>query len=389
MVSLERWKKRPTTPATLLHSLCSPWPSGICMKFWCLGVWVVSFLLILLSVHELYSNDVRVAQLSREVRSKGWIVFSAREAKNDWDLFVMRPDGSNRQNITQTPETHETGGRFSPDGQKLLYRRIPKNTKVSHDQWGSQGQLVVANADGSNPIAIGSIGEFPWASWSPDAKQVACLSKKGIEIYDLASKKVIRKLDRKGIYQQKFWSPDGKQFCGTANYYGESWTVVRMDLATGSVNPINKFQNCTPDWFPDSQRIIFSYRPANQEVLDGGKRAQSVGQQLGYGWTQLWMADLEGKSKTLIYGEDGRHVYGGAISPDGRYVLFTRSNMDGGGLEEGGAPIGLMRLQDAPSIGGESPALRKLHPKTKDGPVLDLGMGWEPHWTYAEVGRKK
>jgi Tol biopolymer transport system component len=389
MVSLERWKKRPTTHATLLHSLCSPWPSGIGMKFWCLGVWVVSFLLILLSAHELYSNDVRVAQLSREVRSKRWIVFSAREAKNDWDLFVMRPDGSNRQNITQTPETHETGGRFSPDGQKLLYRRIPKNTKVSHDQWGSQGQLVVANADGSNPVAIGGIGEFPWASWSPDAKQVACLSKKGIEIYDLATKQITRQLDRKGIYQQMFWSPDGKQFCGTANYYGESWTVVRMDLTTGSVNPINKFQNCTPDWFPDSRRIIFSYRPANQEVLDGGKRAQSVGQQLGYGWTQLWMADLEGKSKTLIYGEDGRHVYGGALSPDGRYVLFTRSNMDGGGLEEGGAPIGLMRLQDAPSIGGESPALRKLHPKTKDGPVLDLGMGWEPHWTYAEVGRKK
>jgi hypothetical protein len=63
--------------------------------------------------------------------------------------------------------------------------------------------------------------------------------------------------------------------------------------------------------------------------------------------------------------------------------------MDGGGLEEGGAPIGLMRLQDAPSIGGESPALRKLHPKTKDGPMLDLGMGWEPHWTYSEAWRKK
>src|SRR5262245_21740071 len=165
-----------------------------------LGRWtffVVS--LFFLSGRELSSNDIGAKLLAKEVRAKGWIVFSAREAKNDWDLFIMRPDGSHRQNITQTPETHETGGRFSPDGQKLLYRRIPKSTKVSHDQWGSQGQLMVANADGSNPIAIGAIGEFPWASWSPDAKQVACLSKKGIEIYDLASKKVIRKLDRKGI----------------------------------------------------------------------------------------------------------------------------------------------------------------------------------------------
>jgi Tol biopolymer transport system component len=350
---------------------------------------VLSFLIVLCSAQELFSNDVKVAQLAKEVRTKGWIVCSARDTKGNWDLFIMRPDGSNRQNITQTSDSHETGGRFSPDGQKLLYRRIPKDTKVSHDQWGSQGQLVIANSDGSNPVAIAAIGEFPWASWSPDAKQVACLSKKGIEIYDLASKGVIRKLDRKGIYQQIFWSPDGKQFCGTANYYGESWTVVRMDLATGSVNPINKFQNCTPDWFPDSQHIIFSYRPANQEVLDGGKGAQRVGQKPGYGWTQLWMADLDGKDKSLVYGEDGRHIYGGALAPDGKYVIFTRSNMEGGGLEEGGAPIGLMRLQDAPSIGGASPALRKLHPKTKDGPVLNLGTGWEPHWTYAEVGKKK
>jgi len=25
----------------------------------------------------------------------------------------------------------------------------------------------------------------------------------------------------------------------------------------------------------------------------------------------------------LVYGEDGRHVYGGCISPDGKFVLFT------------------------------------------------------------------
>lgn len=357
------------------------------MKSWCLGVLVVGLFSVLSGVAA--SSPSSTAQLGREVRSKGWIVFNARDAKGNWDLFLMRPDGSNRRNITRTAEFHETGGRFSPDGQKLLYRRIPKETKVSHDQWGSQGQLVIANSDGSSPMVIGAIGEFPWASWSPDAKQIACLSKAGIEIDDLASKAVIRKLDRKGIYQQLFWSPDGKEFCGTANYYGESWTVVRMDLATGGVNAVNKFQNCTPDWFPDSKHLIFSYRPANQEVLDGGKVAERVGQKSEYGWTQLWMADLEGKNKNLVYGEDGRHIYGGAVSPDGKYVLFTRSNMDGGGLEEGGAPIGLMRLQDVPSIGGESPALRKLHAKTKDGPVLNLGMGWEPHWTFAEVEKKK
>jgi len=36
------------------------------------------------------------------------------------------------------------------------------------------------------------------------------------------------------------------------------------------------------------------------------------------------MANGDGSEKSLVYGEDGRHIYGGAISPDGVYVLFTR-----------------------------------------------------------------
>src|SRR5206468_3652306 len=119
------------------------------MKSWCLGVLVVSLFSVLSGVAA--SSPSSTAQLGREVRTKGWIVFSARDAKGNWDLFLMRPDGSNRRNITPTPNFNETGGRFSPDGQKLLYRRISKETKVSHDQWGSQGQLIVASADGSNP----------------------------------------------------------------------------------------------------------------------------------------------------------------------------------------------------------------------------------------------
>jgi hypothetical protein len=94
------------------------------------------------------------------------------------------------------------------------------------------------------------------------------------------------------------------------------------------------------------------------------------------------MAGGDGKALSLLYGEDGRHIYGGAVSSDGKYVIFTRSLTDG---NEDTAEIALMRLGDAPTIGGESKALRKMHPKTKDGPVLLLGPGWEPHWTNAKI----
>lgn len=319
--------------------------------------------------------DPAVAELAKEVRNKGWIAYSARSPRGDWDLFLMRPDGSDGRNITNTPDHGEAAPRFSPDGTKLLYRRLPKVAAISHDQWGFKGQLVLANADGSNPVVLGKDGEFPWASWSPDGRQIACLTKKGIEIVDLETRQVVRKMNRRGYYQQLFWSPDGKWFCGVTNHLGEDWTVGRMSVETGEINAVSSYQNCTPDWFPDSKRIIFSNRPANQEDK--------------YGFTQLWMADGDGKNRRLVYGEDGRHIYGGLVSPDGAYVLFTSGPQDGSGADKAGAPMGIIRLADTPMITGPSRALRKLHPNTKDGPVLWLPMGWEPHWTYADVGGKK
>ncbi len=321
------------------------------------------------------------ARLAREVAGEGWIVYSAVTSKGEWDLFLMRPDGSQKRNITNTPEFNEVGGRFSPDGTRILYRRIARDIKFNHDWWGRAGHLVIANADGSGQV---DYGEMPWATWSPDGRQVACLTRTGIEIRDLATKQIVRTVDRKGIYQQLYWSPDGKWFTGTANTFGESWTVVRMNVATGEIIPIAKFQNCTPDWFGGSGRIIYSSRPKQEEV--DPQLGKAVGQPPGYGWTQLWIAAADGSARSLVYGEDGRHVYSGAGSPDGRYVLFTRSLTDG---NEETAVMGLMRMSDAPIIAGESKALRKIHPNSKDGPVLSLGAGWEPHWSYARIGGVK
>src|SRR6266851_1308075 len=114
----------------------------------------------------------RNAPLAKEVSGKGWILFSALTEKGNWDLFIMRPDGSHRRNITNTPDFNEVGGRFSPDGKKILFRRVATSIKLHHDYWGRLGQFVVAGSDGSNPVIYGQPGEFPWASWSPDGKQV-------------------------------------------------------------------------------------------------------------------------------------------------------------------------------------------------------------------------
>lgn len=321
------------------------------------------------------AGEFHDARLAREVADKGWIIYSARANNGTWDLFLTRPDGGVVRRITRTSNYEEAAPRFSPDGGRILYRRYPRGAVIDHDRWGFGGEVVIANADGSGATVLGGDGDYPWADWMPDGRHISCLYRGGIRIISLDSGAVVRELPRQGIFQQLFPSPDGRYFCGTANVGGRAWNIVCMDIETGAATSVHAVQSCTPDWFPDSKRVIYSSRPPNQRAHDG------------YGATQLWMANADGSGRRLIYGDDAYHVYGGRVSPDGQYVLFTKSIKDGGGSEEDGAPMFVMRLDDAPAVGGDSAELRQKHPEVRDAPVLQLPAGWEPDWTYAEVAR--
>lgn len=311
-------------------------------------------------------------RLAAEVRDKGWIAWSARSERGDWDLFLMRPDGSQRRALTQTPEWNEAAPQFSRDGQQLLYRRLARAETISGNRYGEQGALIVTKSDGTGGRVLAPDGGLPWASWSPDGREIASLSIKGVAFVDVETGRVRQTLPRRGFFQQLIWSPDGQWLCGVANSFGTGWSVARLNTTSGETFPVSKVDCCTPDWFPDGRRIIFSSRPPGQNG-NGGQ-----------GWTQLWMADADGHNRRLVYGEDGRHIYGGHVSTDGRYVIFTGNPQEDGDPERSGAPMGLIRIDDAPLIGGESAELRALHPGAHRGPVLILPAGWEPCWTFSE-----
>ena len=195
--------------------------------------------------------------LAAEVHDKGWVIFSAATQSGDWDLFAVRPDGSDRHQVTHTPQYNEAGARFSPDGRRLLYYRMSQADKVDNNTYGTYS-LVIAGADGGNPVEYGN--GLPWASWGPDGRQIACLDKKGIQIVDLASRQVVRQIPRRGIVQQLVWSLDGRRFAGTANGLGIAWTIGCLDAATGQIQAVSEIDryNCTPDWLPDAAHIIYS-----------------------------------------------------------------------------------------------------------------------------------
>ncbi|MFO1497748.1 MAG: hypothetical protein U1G07_05030 [Verrucomicrobiota bacterium] len=321
----------------------------------------------------LSAGDAETARLADEVRPRGWIAFAARSNAGDWDLFLMRPDGSERRPLTETPAWNEGAPQFSRDGKRLLYRRLKRVETIEGNRYGEQGALVLANSDGSAARVIAEEGKLPWASWSPDGRELAILELKGISFIDAETGQVRRSLPRRGFFQQLTWSPDGKWLVGVANSFGTGWSVARMLVQSGEASAVNTVDCCTPDWFPDTGAVIFSWRPPGQRANRGN------------GWTQLWRADAEGKSRQLVYGEDGRHIYGGHVSPDGHYAIFSGNPQEDGDPQHAGAPMGLVRLRDAPIITGASAELRAVHPDARSGPVLILPTGWEPCWTLSEA----
>ena len=98
--------------------------------------------------------DASVERLADEVRGKGWIVFSARSERGDWDLFACRPDGSERRNITNTPDFNEAAAQFSRDGRRLLFRRLPREEPISGNHYGTQGELIIACGRRLGPDAV-------------------------------------------------------------------------------------------------------------------------------------------------------------------------------------------------------------------------------------------
>ena len=99
--------------------------------------------------------------------------------------------------------------------------------------------------------------------------------------------------------------------------------------------------------------------------------------------TQITLAD--GKGRRRLYAEHKRHIYGGCPSPDGRYLLFTRSEVDLGRVDNSRTSMAIIRMADTPMVGGEDGQARAEVPSARRGPILDLSWGWEPHWTYASI----
>ena len=283
----------------------------------------------------------------------------------------MRPDGSDRRPLTRTREFHEAGVRFSPDGKKMLYYRIPRTEAVDNNTYGTY-DLVIADADGANAVDYGR--DFPWASWGPDGKQIACLDRRGIRIVDVASRQEVRQAARaRASSSSSSGRRTARRSRARRTASGRSGTSAGSTPETGTITAVSETEryNCTPDWMPDSR---------GHPLLPGHRPARPAG------YAELWMAGADGKAKRMLYAEDGRHLYGGCCLARRQVPALHPERgrpRPGGQLAD---PHG-----DHPDVGHAHGRRRRATLARRPIPAPGAGRcstsrwGWEPHWTYAEI----
>ncbi len=239
------------------------------------------------------------------------LLFEAYDNQN-WDLWTIRPDGSERTNLTNTPEVHELYPQASPDGKLIAFlvdEPAGRDTKRS---------LWVMNADGSGrrKIADGS----RHACWSPDGTRLAFAKQEfsRFQVKDFASKRLYIHDLRTGttrlhpndkiehIYVPT-WSADGAWIVSTVHAgMGFGHAIVALEVDGDRIVDLH-IEGCRPCLSADGTRLTWSHDDHTVSVAD----------------VQMTPEGPVLSNERELYHHDTMHLYHPDFSPDGRFVSFS------------------------------------------------------------------
>jgi Tol biopolymer transport system component len=259
----------------------------------------------------------------------GRIVFASKRVEDQYEIFVMNADGTDKRRLTHTPY-EDTDPIWSRDGTLIAF--------VS-DRSG-RFEIYLMNADGSNERKMTNNGGWG-PTWSPDDSLIAFEridEENPSNIYVMNSdgtgeRRLTQKDSDLEIYNSD-WSPDGNQIvCAvepipeTAEFLIADSTINIIDIrdllqGTGDtiLVPLPRASdrvNDWPKWSPDGSQILFS-------SMAGRHR-------------DLFIIDADGTNLRNVTNSQSYDEFALDWSPDGTRIAFQSS-------AEGGWDIYVMNL---------------------------------------------
>lgn len=217
------------------------------------------------------------------------------------DIYIMRPDGTNIQRLTETDDVIEINPKLSYDGKKILFASL------------IDSNIHVMDVDGRNRIQLtDGGGEHKMPAWSPDGRIIYVLEqddKKSLVLTELGSNNfqvVFETSEENTFLYDPSFSPDGNQIVFS---YKLDLYIINAD-GTG-LTPVTSdgALNVSPSWSPDGNKIVF--------------HAQKV-----FGRVDIYTINIDGSNETNIT-DTPEYDQSPSWSSSGERILFA-SSRDGG-----------------------------------------------------------
>ncbi|MBI2845382.1 MAG: PD40 domain-containing protein [Chloroflexi bacterium] len=321
--------------------------------------------------------------------TSGFIAFVSGEGRQS-DLFVMKADGSDINQLTNDPGTVNYIS-WSPDGQWIAFvsSRDGDQDIYTIKPNGSEERLLTHDTPPANPVHGYASDENP--VWSPDSQWIAFQSnRKRHSIYIMRSDgSEETRLEHQGwLNGFPSWSPDGQWIVFTSSRRGPEVELfmVRPDGTELTQLTHNSVWELQPVWSPDGQWISFN---TSSEVggdlfvikPDGSGEREIVsapGMVINISWSpdSQWIAyasEQDGDYEIYLVRPDGSEELqltnnqvddiGAVWSPDGQWIAFvSREETEGSFLPGMTIPSnifiirpdgsGLIQLTNSPTAKG-------------------------------------
>jgi TolB protein len=152
-----------------------------------------------------------------------WIAFASVRDSLYWELYLMRPDGSDLHRLTWWDDASDLSPSWSPDGERLTF------ASKRDDNW----EIYVMDRDGSHLTRLTRHeADDTNPDWSPDGSRIAFASTREgyAEIYVMALGRGEAINISKAPFSAEYgptWSPDGSRIAFYSDRDG-GWNVYAM-----------------------------------------------------------------------------------------------------------------------------------------------------------------
>ncbi|MEA3207123.1 MAG: hypothetical protein QOE70_180 [Chthoniobacter sp.] len=161
--------------------------------------------IVFCSLRDAYGRELSPEEKARLDKDPAWF----------GDIWIMNADGSNQRRLTTAPG-YDGGPFFSPDGQRIVWRRF--------DESGMNADVFTMKTDGSDVRRVTAFKSMSWAPYyHPSGKYLVFTSNKlGFENFELfivdtdGTKEPVRVTFTPGFDGLPVFSPDGKRLCWTS-----------------------------------------------------------------------------------------------------------------------------------------------------------------------------